>query len=52
MTNFLVLQLMKAAYSMFTWQEKKDSSEIQPVPGAAPQSFNLFMYVNVVVSLL
>lgn len=52
MTNFLGFQLMKAAYSIFTWQEKKGSSEIRPVPGAGPQSFNLFMYVNVVISLL
>lgn len=51
MINFLVLQLTKAAHNVFTWQEKKGSSEIWPAPGAGPQNFNLFMYFNGVISL-
>ena len=53
MINFLILQLMKVTYSLFTWQEKKDSSEIQPVVQERVHKVLIFSFIlNITISLL
>lgn len=53
MINFLLLQLMKAAHCMFTWQEKEGSSEICPFVQELVHNVSIYFFVlNVVISLL